>query len=90
MDEIELSRKQVKGARAKELFENELLQEAFTKLHSEYIDAWKLTHFKNAEGRERLWQAIQIVGKVQDHLKKMISDGKMATRDLAQISHPKR
>ena len=90
MDEIELSKKQARGARAKALLENELLQECFKTLHDEYIEAWKLTHFKNVDGRERLWQATQIVGKVQSHLKKIVDDGKIASRDLAQLTHPKR
>ena len=90
MDEITLGKKQAKGAAAEALLNNELLQQSFKALHDEYIENWKITHFKNVEGRERLWQAIQIIGKVEDHLKKMVSDGKIATRDLSQIKYLKR
>ena len=76
-----------RAGQAQVLLENELLKECFKKLHDEYIDAWKITHFKNAAGREHLWQAVQIVGLVQGHLRKLIIDGRIASKDLAALSH---
>ena len=90
MDEIELNERQAKGARAEELLRNELLQSVFANLRSEYIRAWSATHFKNSEGRERLWQAVQIVGKVQDNLKNIAINGRLATKDLSRITSLKR
>ncbi len=89
-DEVTLNKKLVLSAQAQSLLDNELLKQCFATLHDEYIAAWKLTHWKESEGRERLWQAVQIVGKVQDHLKKFVTDGRIASRDLAAIRTPKR
>jgi hypothetical protein len=90
MDEVDLNKRQARGARAEELLRNELLKECFRDLHDEYIQAWKVTHYKNAEARERLWQAVQIVGKVEQHLAKLVQNGRIATRDLSQIKTLKR
>ena len=89
-DEITLGLKTQKAGQAQALLENELLRETFKTLHDEYINAWKITHFKNVEARERLWTAIQIIGKVQDHIKKLIIDGRIASKDLAAIKTLKR
>ena len=89
MDEIAATAKQGKGARAEELLRNELLQESFKYLNDEYISAWRRTTVKDTEAREKLWQAVQIVGLVQDHLKKFVSDGKVSTKDLANIKYLK-
>ena len=90
MDEVELTKRQTRGARAYELLENETLKQVFAELHDDYLWAWKQTRARDTDARERLWQAIQILGKVQDHLRKLFDDGKIATKDLARIKYLKR
>lgn len=90
MNEGKLSEAQAKGSRSQTLLNDPLLKECFTYLHDEYIAAWKRTSVKDSEAREKLWQAVQLLGLVQDHLKKFVSDGKIASRDLAQIKYLKR
>jgi hypothetical protein len=90
MDEIKAVMAQGKAARAEELLRNELLQECFKYLHDDYISAWKRTAVRDNEAREKLWQAVQIVGLVQDHIRKFVIDGKIASRDLSNVKYLKR
>jgi len=38
-------------------------------------------------GRERLWQAVNVVGKVRDHLARIVTDGKLAQREMSDLVH---
>jgi hypothetical protein len=40
-----------------------------------------------AGGSERLWQAVNVLGKVKDHLARVVSDGKLARRQLSELVH---
>jgi hypothetical protein len=88
MSEDKLQRDIVRGARAHELLKNELLKESFATLERDYIEAWKITPARDTDGRERLWQAVNIVGKVRDHLVKVANDGKLAQRHLNELVKP--
>jgi hypothetical protein len=91
IDESNLRHDAAKAARAASLLENDLLTEAFARLEADYIAAWKLTPARDNDGRERLWQAVQIVGKVKDHLAIVIENGKLAEAQLKQLAdRPKR
>lgn len=68
--------------RAQTLIKDELLSECLGKLEAEYIAAWRLSPARDTDGRERLWQAVQIVGKVKDHLVKVLNDGKLAQAEI--------
>ncbi len=83
-DEFESIRATERAARATALINDETLNEAFTYLEAEYLKAWRNTGVEERDtmARERLWQAINLLGKVQNHLKKVISDGKIARADL--------
>jgi hypothetical protein len=85
MSEDKLQRDIVRGTRAAELLKSELLQECFTTLERDYIEAWKIAPARDTDGRERLWQAVNIVGKVRDHLVKVANDGKLAQRHLNEL-----
>ena len=86
MDEIKLGIAQHKGIRAQELLENTLLQETFQYLEQTYLEAWKNTKALDTVSREKLWQAIQILGIVQEQLKRYVADGKIAAADLRRLS----
>lgn len=86
MDEIKLGQAQHRGIRAAELLENSLLQEAFQYLESEYLKAWRSTKVRETDSRERLWQAIQILGIIQEHLKLHVTNGRIAAGDLRRLS----
>src|SRR5215470_8430256 len=86
-DEIKLNADAARGAQAEALLRNELLQEAFTGLEKQFIDAWRLTQVRDTDARERLWQAVNVVGKVQDALKTHVNNGKLAQRHLEVIAN---
>ncbi|HJP67542.1 MAG TPA: hypothetical protein VJ846_01475 [Sphingomicrobium sp.] len=75
-----------RAARAKDLLENELLKECFTTLETSYTQAWRSTTIDDVSGREKLFLAINIVGKVKDHLQHVIDGGKMAQAHLNELN----
>ena len=91
IDEIKLTEAMGRAAQAEALGRNELLQEAFTLLEKRYVDEWRVTNFRDTDARERLWQAVNIVGKVRDHLAGAVANGRLAQRELEQLHRaPKR
>ena len=64
----------------------DMLGEAFATLEGEYVKAWKTTPARDGEARERLWQAVQIVGKVEAHLRALAAGRRLAERQLAEIA----
>jgi hypothetical protein len=82
-----------KAARAQELLDNELLTETFKTLEENYTAAWRATVIDDVAGREKLFLAINIVGKVRDHLNAVVANGKLAQaelKELAQIAERRR
>ena len=71
-----------RGEEARALLENPLLTEAFNRLDSEYIAAWRVSAVRDMAAREKLWQAVNIVALVRAHLFKIMNDGKLAKADL--------
>jgi hypothetical protein len=64
----------------------DVLGETFAVLEGEYVKAWKATPARDGEARERLWQAVQITGKVEAHLRAVAAGRKLAERELAEIA----
>ena len=85
-DEIKLNQDIARAAQAEALLRNGLLQDAFTGLEMQFIDAWRLTQVRDTDARERLWQAVNVVGKVQDALRVHVNNGKLAQRQLEAIA----
>ena len=85
-DEIALQRAAAKAARAQALLEDEMLKEAFASLESAYTGAWRSTTIDDVTGREKLFLAINVVGKVRDHLGVIVSNGKLAARELRDLA----
>ena len=87
IDEIKLGKAQHRGIRAEELLgENSLFHEIMDKLHSDYLAAWKNTKVMQTAEREKLWQAIQILEIITDHLKGYVINGRIAAGDLQRFS----
>ena len=91
VDEHQLIRDQDRASRARLLLDNELLREAFDTLERDYMKAWRNTGVtpQDTYARERLFQAINIVGKVRDHLTRVIEGGKIAKRQIEDIERRK-
>lgn len=82
-DEFKLGEAVHKGYQAET--ELERTRDAFGILKREYIAAWETTPLRDTEGRERLWQAVQIIGKVENHLISVMANGRVAERDLKHL-----
>jgi hypothetical protein len=85
-DEFKLSQISAKAARAQELLGNDLLAEAFKGLEDAYTLAWRSTSVDQVDAREKLFLAINIVGKVREHLQSVVTNGKMAAAELKEIA----
>ena len=81
-DENKLHAARTRAMRAKALLDNELLNEAFASIEADLIAGWKLSQSRDTDGRERVWNALQAVGKVKDFLHAAVADGTVATREL--------
>lgn len=88
-DEIMLRKSAERGARAQALLDDDLLKEAFATLTASYKEAWENTQLKDTDSRERLWQAVHIVGKIETHLKRVLNDGKLAQHEINQVTMQK-
>ncbi len=85
-DETKLSIAAGKAVRAQRLLEDELLTEAFKGLEDSYTAAWRATTVDQIDAREKLFLAINIVGKVRDHLTGIVNNGKLAAAELKQLA----
>jgi hypothetical protein len=85
-DEDKLSKAASKAARAQSLLGNELLAEAFKGLEDAYTAAWRATLVDQTDAREKLFLAVNIVGKVRDHLQAIVNNGKLAARELRELA----
>jgi hypothetical protein len=83
MNEDKLEAALSRAARAQALLDNELLAEAFDTLDAEYIRAWRGTPARDVLAREKLWQAVNVVGLVRGHLARIMADGKLAQAELS-------
>ena len=85
-DESTLERAAARAVRAEALLDDELLGEAFDTLEKSYIAAWRATTVEDVAGREKLFLAINIVGKVRDHLAGVLANGKLARAELKELA----
>ena len=85
-DQEQLSKATAKAARAEILLRNELLVEAFDALEASYTQAWRGTTIDDVSAREKLFLAINIVGKVRDHLNSVVNNGRLAAAELKQLA----
>ena len=89
-DELALNKAAERGARAQRLLEDDLLVEAFETLDRDYSRAWRATAARDTDARERLWQAVQVVAKVRDHLIRVVNGGTLAQRQINELADRKK
>jgi hypothetical protein len=85
-DENRLDAAAAKALRTQNLLDDELLTEAFAALEASYASAWRSTAIDDVSGREKLFLAINIVGKVRDHLNAVVANGKLAQAELKELA----
>jgi hypothetical protein len=78
-----------RAGRASELVESELFQEAKATIERDLIAAWKTTPARDTDARERLWQGVQMIGKMEEFFRAAIDNGKIAKSRLEELSRVK-
>jgi hypothetical protein len=84
-DEHALHSAAAKASHAAGLLNDELLAEAFRQLEDGYTAAWRATTIDNVAAREKLFLAINVVGKVRDHLTAILNNGKLAQAQINDL-----
>lgn len=84
-DEIKLQQDANRASRAKALLENELLNEAFKHLEENYISFWRATKPDDEKAREKAYIAINVIGKVKQHLESVVANGTLAQAELHKL-----
>jgi hypothetical protein len=85
VSEDKLRNATIRASRAKALLDDDMLQEAFDSLDAAYVKAWRDSDPRDDDGRQRLWQAIQVLGKVRGHLVSVVNNGKLAQAEIDQL-----
>jgi hypothetical protein len=85
-DEAALLKATSRAAKAQDLMNNEMLQEAFRVLEDGYTAAWRQTTVDQISNREKLFLAVNMVGKIRDHLESAITAGKLASAEIDEIN----
>lgn len=71
-----------RGTRAKEVLENEEFQRAFELIEEEITEAWKSSPQRDEAGRQKLFEALTMLGKVKAVLTQTVDSGKLALLNL--------
>lgn len=84
-NEVKLLRDVDRAMKAEQLLNDETFKGAFDSLEAEYLAAWRATGVTEAGQyqREKLWLAINLLGKVKEHVGKIVQNGKLAKTELA-------
>ena len=85
MNDDKLHSDLTRAAQARELLNNELLSEAFKTLEAAYIATWRVTAVDRVSDRENLFLAVNVIGKVRDHLTTVVSNGSIAQAELNRL-----
>jgi hypothetical protein len=85
-DEFALTRATERASQAQRLLDDPMLLESFKGLEEAYTAAWRATTIDDVSGREKLFLAINVVGKVRDHLTAIVSNGKLAAKELKDLA----
>ncbi len=90
-NEMKLLKASGRAAKAQQLLDNETFKDAFAYLEAEYLNAWRNTGVseKGEYAREKLWLAINVLGKVKEHIGRVVENGKLAKHELA-MKEPQR
>lgn len=66
------------GDQAKEVLANPAFAQAFEDIKQEYINVWMNSPARDEEAREKLYLMVRLTCKLEETLKGMMADGKMA------------
>ena len=78
-----------RGRQAAAILENPLFAQSVEGLAAEYVRAWMESPSTDAQGRERLYVAMQVSRDFVAHLQSMINGGKISAQQIARLKTPK-
>ena len=79
---MELGERIYNGDLAKQVLENEAYIAAFADIEQEILTQWKQSPARDGEGREKLWQLLSLLNKLQATLQATLDTGKLASLEL--------
>jgi len=79
---MEIEERLHKGSRAKEVLENEEFIAAFSMIEQELVTQWTESPARDQDGREKLWQFLQMLRKVRSTLETTMQTGMLAKKEL--------
>ena len=82
MNEGKVRESMERGEKAAALLRNDLLQEAFSQLETDFIQAWKASSVEDSQNRERLYMLCQNLSALRGYLEGVVTDGKLAKAQL--------
>ena len=81
------SRQEIDRAnRVEALLENPLIEEAFSELEKEFVEALRNTAIADSENREHIYRLLQALEALKGHFTKVLQDGKLAKERLKTIN----
>ncbi len=85
MDEFKLTQELDRGARAKEILENELYREAWTSVEQALIQKWRDCPVRDKEGQHELKLMLKLLDDAKAHLERVMASGKLAESRLQEL-----
>lgn len=73
-----------RGDRARQLLQDETLQEAFSTIEREYTEKWLSSPARDAEGREKLYLMVKTLHRLKSELLTVMETGQIARATLAE------
>lgn len=90
MDNGKLNQELGRAAEAQAILNNAIFQEAVTTIKAAYTDAWLNSPARDTEGREKIYQFMQALTAVEEHLVSVVQTGEMAKAQLEDLRTHKR
>lgn len=85
-----LERDSARGVRARAILEDPLVAEAFAAVERGILDAWRATPARDVTGRERLFLAVGLLGRVRQALTAVVETGRLADHSIAALRRGER
>jgi FMN-dependent NADH-azoreductase len=84
-DEHKLIAQMNRGAQAKQIFEHEFVQEAFSAIDSEILKAWSTSHADEEEVRNRAYLMQRLLKNLREQFSRAIATGEASSKELLRI-----
>lgn len=85
MNEGKAHERVARAEKAAALLRNEILQEAFTYLDDQFVEAWRKSAVSDTENRERLYNLSQALQSLRGYFENVVTDGKLAQHSLDEL-----